>query len=118
MNDKFGENTNQLSLQVPEELLKSAEFCGALTGIDKSTMILQWLQSGAERAMLQLVCDGDLSTGKFVELLGITYHDFHPMRQKSGVELGSSEEEMNYMRENYGDQVRESLRKSLRVNQE
>ncbi len=68
--------------------------------------------------MLQLVCDGELSTGKFVELLGITYHDFHPMRQEYGVELGSSEEEMNYMSENYSEQVRDSLRKSLRVNQE
>ena len=118
MTSGTGNKDQELSLPVSEHLLRSAELCCELIGMDISTMLHRWLQAGAEREMLKLVSDGELSTGKFVELLGITYHDYHSLRQKYGIALGSSEEELEYVNGEHAEAVGAILRDSLRSQQE
>ena len=91
MTSKESKPNQSVTLEVPEELIRSADFVGELVSQDRCAMLLRWLQAGAEREMLQLVSDGELSTGKFVELLGVTYWDYHPMREKYRVRLDSDE---------------------------
>ena len=110
MNSQKNQLNQTVTLDIPEELARSADFVGELTGQDGCAMLLQWLKAGAEREMLQLVSDGELSTGKFVELLGVTYWDYHPMREKYRVELGSDPDIM----EKYAGRFAEVLRASLK----
>ena len=112
MTEKVNQETQLIPLEIPEELVRSADFVGELTGLDRCAMLLYWLQAGAEREMLQLVSDGKLSTGKFVHLLGVTYWDYHPMREKYGIELGCDEQVLDRMKTQV-EAVGESLSKSI-----
>ena len=114
MTAKSGRGNQTVTLEVPEELIKSAELYSELTGIDKGTALFRWLQAGAEREMLQLVSDGELSTGKFVEVMGITYFDVHPLTQKYRIEIGPTEEQIQYMWDHHADAVGKILRDSRR----
>ena len=112
MSEKDSKITQSILLDVPEELVRSADFVGESTGQDRCAMLLKWLQAGAEREMLQLVSEGELSTGKFVHLLGVTYWDYQPMREKYRVELGSDD----YVSDNikaHSEAFRAYLKKSM-----
>ena len=118
MTEPTGKKAQAISLPVPEELARSAEFVGKELGWDSSELLLHWLRTGAEREMLQLVSDGELSTGKFVELLGITYYHVHPMTQKYNIAIGPTEEQLKYMRDRHADAVGAILEQSTRPQQE
>ena len=114
MTEKVDKKTQQISLAVPEELVRSADFVGEGTGQDRCALLLRWLQAGAEREMLQMVSGAELSTGKFVEVMGVTYFDVHPLAQKHGLEIGPTAEESRYAWERYGKDVARALKASRR----
>lgn len=70
------------------------------------------MDTGSEQELVQLVSNGELSTGKLVELLGITYHDVPALAEKYGVEIGATGEQSRYALEQYGHLVRKSFKVS------
>lgn len=117
MTEPTSKKTQMISLPVPEELVRSANFVSKELGWDTSDLLLHWLRAGTEREMLKMVSAGELSTGKFVELLGVTYWDYHPLREKYGVELGWDESLTKRMRAQ-SEAIGKSLRKSQTSQQE
>ena len=118
MTAKLTKGSRKLTLQIPEELLQSADQCSETLGADRHTVLLGWLQAGAEKGMLQLAAEGKLSAGKLVELLGITYHDLHPLAHEHGIALGATDEQVQYMGERYGRMAGEMLKPSLNSRKE
>ena len=118
MTKQMNKETQQISLAVAEEIVRLADFVGESTGQDRCALLLRWLQAGAERETLRMVSAGELSTGKFVELLGISYHDYHPMREKYGVSLECDEEETGYAREVYPEKLAAVLKESRKSQQD
>ena len=112
MTSKLSKGNQSITLQIPEELVKSADLYAELLDMDRATVLLHWLQTGAEREMLQLVSEGDLSTGKFVEVMGITYFDVHPLSKKYSIQLGLTAEESQYLRDKYGGKLANTLKAS------
>jgi hypothetical protein len=115
---KPSKKTRTLHLSVPEGLMQAAELYGRLSQMERSTVLRHWIRQGSERELLQLVSDGQLSTGKLVEWLGISYYDVHDLAQKYGIELGPSDEQIQYMNENYGGKIAEILKASRKAQKE
>ena len=118
MTERMNKETQLISLAVPEEIVRLADFIGESTGQDRCALLLRWLQAGAERETLRMVSAGELSTGKFVELLGISYHDYHPLREKYGVSLECDEREMEYAQEAHSESLAAVLKESRKSQQE
>lgn len=121
MPSRTNKKTQTITLQIPEELVNSADLYGKLLGLNQSAALLQWLRAGGERAMLQLVNKGELSTGKFVEVMDVTYHDVHPLREKYRLELSrpeESDEESGLFRDERAGKITEILKSSLKTPQE
>ena len=65
--------------------------------------------SQADAAMLlQRVSAGELSTGKMVELLGITYYNVPDLAAKYGLEIGATSEQSRYALEQFAPAVRQN----------
>lgn len=118
MIEEDNNKTRIVSLPVPEELVRSAEFVGEELGWDSHEILLQWLRAGTEREMLKMVSAGELSTGKFVELLGITYFDVAQLTEKYNIEIGPTEEQVQYMWDKHAEAVSAILKKSVKSQQE
>ncbi|MYC28889.1 MAG: hypothetical protein F4X65_02210 [Chloroflexi bacterium] len=118
MTRKLSKKNQITSLEIPLELSSCAELFSEITGIDKSDALLDWLRSGAEREMLRLVSEGELSAGKFVELLGITYFDVPQLTEKYNIEIGPTEEQVQYMWDKHAEAVGAILKKSVKSHQE
>ena len=91
-------------------LLQAADLCGDLQRADRAAILLEWLRQGAERELLQRVSAGELSAGKMVELLGITYYDVPALAAKYGLEIGATGEQSRYALEQYVPAVRQNLK--------
>ena len=118
MTIQLSKGNNGLPLEIPDELVQAADLYSNLTQTDSSTVLLRWLRNGSERELLQLVSDGELSMGKFIEVMGITYYDIHDLAQKYGIELGPTAEESRYARENFGGVVSKNLKAAAPGRQE
>ena len=118
MTTELSQGDQSRALPVPDELMDAANLYAELADLDLSTVLQSWLRIGAERELLQLVSDGELSTGKFVEIMGITHFDVSPLAEKYGMELGPTAEQSQYSWERHGDAVARILRNSRKPQQE
>ena len=118
MATRSSKENQSITLQIPEELVKSADLYAELLDMDRATVLLHWLQTGAEREMLQLVSEGELSTGKFVEVMGITYFDVHPLSKKYSIQLGLTAEESQHLRDRNNGKIAEILKASRKTHEE
>lgn len=91
-------------------LLQAADLCGDLQRADRAAILLEWLRQGAERELLQRVSAGELSTGKMVELLGITYYDVPALAAKYGLEIGATGEQSCYALEQFAKTPNSGIR--------
>ena len=70
MTTELGTGEQSGTLPIPEELVEAAVLYAEVLDLDRSAVLLRWLRAGAEREMLKLLSDGEISTGKFVEVMG------------------------------------------------
>ena len=91
-------------------LLQAADLCGDLQRADRAAILLEWLRQGAERELLHLVSAGELSAGKMVELLGITYYDVPALAAKYGLEIGATGEQSRYALEQFAKTPNSGIR--------
>ena len=91
-------------------LLQAADLCGDLQRADRAAILLEWLRLGAERELLQRVSAGELSAGKMVELLGITYYDVPALAAKYGMEIGATGEQSRYALEQFAKTPNSGIR--------
>ena len=115
---KSSKKNRSLHLSVPEGLLLAADLYSRLSQIERSTVLRHWIRQGSERELLQLVSDGQLSTGKLAEWLDISYYEIYDLAQKYGIELGPTAEETRYMREQHGEEVARIIKASRKPPQE
>lgn len=88
-----------VSLRIPESLLEMAARLSEDQHTDRSKVLIEWLQQGAEDAVIELLENGKISKGYAVKVLGTTYHELNDLLEARGIRLGPSEEQVEESRE-------------------
>lgn len=68
-------------------------------------ILSELLRRGFERELMQMVSDGQLSVGRLVEILDITYYDVPELSRRYGIDLGPTPEQSRHALEKYGSLV-------------
>jgi hypothetical protein len=80
-------------LRVPTGLLALAELKSKDERTDRSTALRQWLYTGAEDYVIELLSRGRLSVARAAELLDMTVSDLHALAAERDVEIGATGEQ-------------------------
>lgn len=92
-------------LRIPEEVITVSKLRVEIEHVDQATALRQFLHTGIEEFVVQLIAEGRLSIGKAVELLKTTHYDLYQIALKHGIKLSASPEQ--------GRKSRETLKKLL-----
>jgi predicted HTH domain antitoxin len=90
--------TKVVPLRIPETLDSVAALRAELEHTDKATALGQWLHNRAEQDVLKTLSEGRISIGRAAELLDVSIYDIHALIQLHGVEVGPSDEQLEYSR--------------------
>ena len=80
-------------LQIPHGLLELAERKGKEDRTDKATALRQWLYTGAEAYVLELLSEGRMTLSQAAELLDLSVYEVQRLAQEQGIEVGATEEQ-------------------------
>ena len=75
-------------LRIEENILRLAEIRSKDEHTTKTTVIKQFLYSGAEEYLLRLCSQGRISIGKAAEILHKSIYDLQESAKQKGIELG------------------------------
>lgn len=92
-------------LRIPEEVLTVSKLRVEMEHVDQATALRQFMYTGVEEFVVQLVAEGRISIGKAVELLKTTHYDLYRIAQTHGIKLSATPEQ--------GKKSRETLKKLL-----
>ncbi|OGW73208.1 MAG: hypothetical protein A3J72_02705 [Nitrospirae bacterium RIFCSPHIGHO2_02_FULL_40_19] len=85
--------TKAYPLRISEDVLTVSKLRSEEEHVDQSTALRQFLHTGADAYVLQLVEKGRLSIGKAAELLNTSVYDLQHLAEKYGISLGSTPEQ-------------------------
>lgn len=105
MTSQLSAENQTTSLLVPELIGQTAVMFSGLLDTNTSELLLEWLNRGFERGLLQMVSEGQLSVGRLVEILDITYYDVPELSRRYGIDLGPTPEQSRHSLEKYGSLV-------------
>lgn len=77
-------------LRIPTGLLELADIKSAEERTDRSITLRQWLYTGAERYVLQLLSNGRVSVSRAAEYLDLSVYDVVRLAQENGIEIGAT----------------------------
>ena len=80
-------------LRIEENIMKLAELRSKEENTNKTTVIKQFLYSGAEEYLLKLCSLGRVSIGKAAELLYKSIYGMQESAKQKGIEIGITEDE-------------------------
>ena len=105
MTSQLSAENQNTSMLVPELIDQTAIMFSGLLNTDTSDLLQEWLRHGFERGLLQMVSDGQLSVGRLVEILDITYYDVPELSRRYGIDLGPTPEQSRHALAKYGSMV-------------
>ena len=91
--DRLNKATKSVSIGLSEALADIAELLGDKQGMSASKVIQEWMLRGSVDAVLELLEQGEISSGYAAEALNITRYDLHDLIRDRGLRIGLSEAE-------------------------
>ena len=92
--------TKSVPLRLPEALVELLDVHTRELRSDRASVLRQWLWQSAEKATVDLVCEGKLSIDKASELLDRSHQDIYRIARDNGLELGATTQQRAESRKN------------------
>jgi len=98
------EQTGIVTLRLSKRSLTKVQTLQKLEGVDRSTLLKEFIENGLRDQVLQLYKDGKLTQRCAAELLDITLREFLELLEDQGIPINwDSRSIRRYMKEKYGE---------------
>lgn len=100
----MAEKSAVVTVRLSKRDLARVEALRVLEGVDRSTLIKEFIEDGLRRRVVNLYERGKLTAGRAAEILGVSLREFLELLEREGVPVNwDSEGIREYLKAKYGD---------------